>query len=262
MKTVQPTRLIENHFIQQAREFSRLRGMLVDNNELVRFQTGDHHPFFNGIMTNRLSDEKLKLEIAAAKKDAKAKQLPLSWITGPSTEPADTGNTLEEKGFINAFHLTGMYAPLGEIDFTALSDSPLEIKRVTTRETLEHWQETVVKGMGDDPIIGEFLKELFLKLGHDLESPWQNFVGYFQGKPVCTSSLFTFQEAAGIYCVATLPEFRERGFGQAITLIPLRFAAYQGIKHTVLHASEMAVSMYQKLGFREYCRLNGYLYNL
>jgi predicted acetyltransferase len=65
---------------------------------------------------------------------------------------------------------------------------------------------------------------------------------------------------AGISSVATVPEARRKGVGSAVTLEPLKEARRLGYRIATLFSSEMAVSMYQKLGFKEYCRCSLYLW--
>ena len=54
---------------------------------------------------------------------------------------------------------------------------------------------------------------------------------------------------AGIYNVSTMPEVRRRGIGTAMTMAPLLEAAGVVIL-AMLHASAMAVPMYQRLGLK------------
>jgi ribosomal protein S18 acetylase RimI-like enzyme len=63
---------------------------------------------------------------------------------------------------------------------------------------------------------------------------------------------------AGIYSVATLPDWRGRGLGAAVSLAPLLDARREGYKVGVLQSSEMGYKVYQRLGFREVCRISHY----
>jgi predicted acetyltransferase len=63
---------------------------------------------------------------------------------------------------------------------------------------------------------------------------------------------------AGIFGVATVPEARGRGLGTAISLHALREARDMGYKVSVLLSSRMGYRIYQRLGFKEYCRLEIY----
>jgi predicted acetyltransferase len=77
-------------------------------------------------------------------------------------------------------------------------------------------------------------------------------------QPVATSSLVLDAGVAGIYNVATLPEWRGKGLGAAATLHPLREARQMGYQIGILQSSNMGYKVYQRLGFKELCRLNCY----
>jgi len=55
---------------------------------------------------------------------------------------------------------------------------------------------------------------------------------------------------AGIYGVATSPEFRGRGIARALTVAALRTAVEDGHKVGVLHSTQLAIPLYRGLGFR------------
>ena len=58
----------------------------------------------------------------------------------------------------------------------------------------------------------------------------------------------------------TLPEARRQGIGAALTLAACRDACALGYRVGVLGSSEMGFGVYQKIGFREYCKLSAYVW--
>ena len=82
--------------------------------------------------------------------------------------------------------------------------------------------------------------------------------GYFEGEPVACSTLLLAHGVARIDCLGTIPEARRKGIGTEITLVPLREARDRGYHVGVIHSSEMAVKVYQRIGFKEYCNIGIY----
>ncbi len=77
---------------------------------------------------------------------------------------------------------------------------------------------------------------------------------------VATASLVLSAGVAGLYSVMTLPEVQRRGIGTLMTVVPLRAARARGYRVGVLQSSPMGLSLYRRLGFQEYCRIAGYLW--
>lgn len=121
----------------------------------------------------------------------------------------------------------------------------LEIREVTSSEDLKRYQETALAGFGFPKEIGRlFITEQFLgKPGVKL------YLGLLAGEPVCTSSLVPTPGIAGIYWVATLPEHRKRGLGEAITWAAVRGGIEAGCATASLQASEAGAPVYARMGF-------------
>ena len=77
------------------------------------------------------------------------------------------------------------------------------------------------------------------------------FVGTVDGRIVTTSMGFLTGDVVGVYNVATLPEWRRKGFGEAMTSAAVRWGHERGARVAVLQASEMGFPIYERMGFRE-----------
>jgi GNAT superfamily N-acetyltransferase len=85
-------------------------------------------------------------------------------------------------------------------------------------------------------------------------------VGYVRDVPVVTAALIQFEQSAGVYNVATLPEHRGKGYGAAATWAVLAEAARRGCTHSVLQASSSGHPVYRRMGYQDlgdYVRLEG-----
>lgn len=88
---------------------------------------------------------------------------------------------------------------------------------------------------------------------------WRNglagCVGFVNGRPVATAATLIAADAVGVYSVATLPEHRRRGYGEAITRLALgRACQASGLRRRVLQASDSGLPLYQRMGFRAVTR--------
>ena len=101
---------------------------------------------------------------------------------------------------------------------------------------------------------------MYAAMGLGTDLPWRHYLASPDGTPVATSSLFLGAGIAGIHSVATVPDARGQGIGTAVTLEPLREARRRGYRLGALFSSEMAVNLYLRIGFREYCKANLYLW--
>jgi ribosomal protein S18 acetylase RimI-like enzyme len=81
------------------------------------------------------------------------------------------------------------------------------------------------------------------------ESSW--YVGRGGGEVVSTALGVTLGEATGIFNVATPSEHRRRGYGAALTARAVRDGFAAGSKFAFLQSSELGLSVYRSLGFRE-----------
>ena len=89
-----------------------------------------------------------------------------------------------------------------------------------------------------------------------------NVIATFEGQPAACSSVCVRDGVAGIYCVATLEQFRGRGLGTAVTRAAVKQAQILGATHALLHATAMGAPIYTKIGFSEECRIPVYGFGL
>jgi GNAT superfamily N-acetyltransferase len=121
----------------------------------------------------------------------------------------------------------------------------LIIRKVATPEELHDFQEAGEKGFSLPNGSGPYVMTEQTFLLPEIEM----FLGYSEGKPVCTSMLFRSGEIAGIYWVSTLPEYRNRGFGAAVTLKAVIAGKDRGCTLANLQASAMGKPVYERIGF-------------
>ncbi len=80
------------------------------------------------------------------------------------------------------------------------------------------------------------------------------FHARLDGKPVGTSIAIRTGDVAGVYGVGTEPEARGRGVGTATTWAAVAAGSEWGCDTVVLQASQMGLSLYERMGFRTVVR--------
>jgi GNAT superfamily N-acetyltransferase len=109
------------------------------------------------------------------------------------------------------------------------------------------------------PITTAIRRHELNRLAH-LAAEWPDrfldFVALAAGnRPVGACSMFVDESAAGFYDVGVLEKERNRGIGSAMMAHALGFAQEHGATQAVLLASGMGFGMYQRVGFREVCKI-------
>jgi ribosomal protein S18 acetylase RimI-like enzyme len=132
----------------------------------------------------------------------------------------------------------------------------LEIRAVEAESALRAWAHVFTIGYGMPPNWESTIFEVWSKIG--LDFPVRNYLGYLDGEPVSTSTVFYSAGVAGIYDVATLPEARGRGLGTRLTLAPLLDARQAGYRIGILQSSDMGFGVYKRMGFRHLCQIENF----
>ncbi len=126
----------------------------------------------------------------------------------------------------------------------------LEVRLATTPKEVDDHLTTGALGFGVAPDFFHSWKPSILA---GASGPWvhgANYVGYAGRKPAATSVRIRTGDVAGIYFVSTLPEFRRRGFGEAMAWRAVSDGRAAGCTLGYLQASKMGRPIYEKMGFR------------
>jgi len=136
-------------------------------------------------------------------------------------------------------------------DWRPLPPRHLEIRRVTEPEEIHRAVETGDIAFGIPP---GTLNPLADTVADGIRSGTFRggcYLGYHSGRPVATSMRYTSDRIAGVYFVTTLPEFRQRGIGEAMTWrAAVDGKREEGCVASFLQASDMGRPVYERMGYR------------
>jgi GNAT superfamily N-acetyltransferase len=258
LRDLSPTNLIhaiESNIFPFFEAFQQWPGAEVhDEASLLWTITDVPFSLLNCGMRARIPPERVDSTIEAVIARARLRHVPVLWLTGPESQPADLGMHLEKHGFIGE-DSAGMAIDLAQLKEDLPVPAGFAFQQVTDAAALRIWGQVFGAAFGAPDSAVAALCDLTLCTGLD---KMRSYLGWLNGKAVAISALFLGAGVAGIYNVATLPEARRQGIGALITALPLREARTEGYKAGVLQASEMGEPVYRTLGFREYCKIGFY----
>ena len=84
------------------------------------------------------------------------------------------------------------------------------------------------------------------------------YVAYYNGRAAAASMALHHGKIIAMHWIATIPEFRNKGLGFAVTHKPLVDSKANGIEQAVLLASAMGKPVYERIGFKQYAVYNVY----
>lgn len=181
----------------------------------------DYH---NAVVSCVLDDDAADRMIAESLQELKELGVPGSWHVGPSMRPAELGERLLAAGFRHGGSEPGMALRLTELREAEVAG--LQVERLTSVDELGAWAETLGQGFGEGMKEARWAAEVYRRLG--VADPWRHYLGYLNGEPVATATVFLAAGVAGLYFVMTVPEARRRGIGAALTAAVLREARDSG----------------------------------
>lgn len=243
-----PVDAIENNLFAYPLFHAWSRSESYEGPDLLWSLTDIKLPIFNRAGRAHLRDEDVDAAIDVVTTRARAKNVPMLWWVVPSSRPSDLGRRLQARGFTHTRDLKGMAAPL---DAERTQSSVVHIERVRDREMLRMWND-----------VPQLREERYAFYAEYLDSPaFHHYLGFLDGVPVATGSLFLGGGAAGIYNIHTKADLRGRGIGTALTTAAMNHARELGYASAVLLANPKSAVLYARLGFVEHCPVGNYLWD-
>jgi ribosomal protein S18 acetylase RimI-like enzyme len=170
----------------------------------------------------------------------------MDWMLFPNDQPADLGQRLEERGMPGGPAGNWLWADLKLLKpFPPMPDN-FHIEQVVNDQLTAEWVKVSAAGFGSE-LDGYF--EAYARHGYGKDAYSLHYIGYLDEVPVTSGTLLDAGGCASIYDISTPPEFRAQGFGGAMTHFLMQQIAMRGYPDTWIWSSNMAKSVYQKLGY-------------
>lgn len=247
---------IEENEIQYWLYRARTGGWEVhEDAHLTWFYSGLSDSERNGVLRTNLTPDEANASITDMLAWFDDRNVPLSWWGGPSRRPVDLSARLVAHGLISEGEDPGMAADLHALNEDLPLPAGFAVERVRDVEAVRRWLRVLRMAHSRDPDDSRLPLAVYSPAAFDDAHPLRLYIASVNGAPVATALVMLAAGVAGVYYVATIPAARRQGIGAGLTLAALRDARAAGYHIGVLGASQMGVSVYQRLGFREYCKL-------
>ena len=241
--------------------FARLPGAeLHDAPDVLQVTTNEPFSVFNTVHRAQFAPKDVDTAIEAAKTRARARGVRLMWLVGPSTRPADLGDSLQAHGFVHEEDIFGMATDLSRLPDDRELPAGVEIREATGEQDLRTWSTTMVSAFGMPESVVDTYIQWLLPLTTQEHSPVHLYIGWLDGVAVATQLLVLGAGVAGIHYLGTLPSARGRGVGGAVCLNTLREGRARGYRIGVTEAETMAVGTCRRLGLKEYYTVSVYIW--
>ncbi len=253
---------IEDNILTYYKGFTlALGGSFNETDSLVWFTTGRaYFPRFNGVLRTMLPPgQDLASLVDPVLEYFLTNHLPFFWANSPPGGAAGLEEHLRAKGVVSAtYSLEAMGCSLSNLPANMLPPE-IEINEVGRPDAdagspghaqdQAAWLDILMEGFQEPeqtrPDFGDYLR----RSSAEPQLLFHNFLARWQGVPAATGSLLLAPQAAGLYHVTTLPTYRGRGLGKAITLAVMQAARQMGYDRMVLLATPDGYPLYQRLGY-------------
>ena len=226
----------------------------INSPQIELLNTNLNIGMFNRVLQTNLLPEETDQKIMELRKFFESRSLPFTWQVDPDNTPDDLAERLEKAGF-KRDETPGMSVRLSEL-VQPKTPPGFTFKIADSEELVEKYAYLLAEAYGMPRFAWDTMAGFLVHYG--VKDDYQHYIGYYEGKPVATSSILYDNGVAGLYNVANLPVVRRKGIGSMISYVPFIDAMERGYEIGILHSSRMGYNVYSRLGFEEVCRLVRY----
>jgi GNAT superfamily N-acetyltransferase len=132
----------------------------------------------------------------------------------------------------------------------------IEVRQATDEEGLRHIAD--INALAYDSPLEAARESVMVPAMFQGDS--RGYVGYVEGKAVSVAAVLRVEGIAYVAYVATLADYRRRGYAEAVMRYGLEEARRDwGLERTVLHASDEGHPVYLRMGYRDVVNFGFYM---
>lgn len=220
--------------------------MAVQTTQVI---TGIPHPLLNLVLRAQFPIKESTHLIRSLINQFAERRLPFSWWVDRHSTPYKLGEQLQANGLSKLGVFPGMGLFLKDLEISSFYPKNFKIEPVNTPEKMQLWGSVMQNTFHLPDSIRESYVAIYNKKGFGPGQPFDHFLGSVDGKPIASSTLFIYEDIAGIYNLTVLPDSRGHGYATAMIMNLLFQAQLRQCRLSVLQSSSMMVNVYKRLGF-------------
>jgi ribosomal protein S18 acetylase RimI-like enzyme len=252
-------KLIEDNLSAKSQDFAKLTSGQMHMGNPTWFTSGLKRAGYNGVTCAQFCDEQLDQEIVKTLEPFRQTDTPLTWWVGPLSNPVNLGKALQAHGFTHNRDMVGMAADLGQLMQFTPPNLEYTFEPINDLAELRIWLPLFMETFGIPASDASFVLDVFAQLSFSPNSEWRHYMLRVDNQVVATGSLHLGAGVAGLYNIATRPEYRQNGLGTAITLLIYEQAKKSGYSIGTLQTTyPNAMRLYHRMGFEVYCKFGIY----
>jgi ribosomal protein S18 acetylase RimI-like enzyme len=220
----------------------------------------DYGVFNIALLTRRIHGNTVDLESRLAELARYFKERTLRWSFWLCEDMLDVAARRRERQTFTSFGMRAISHPPGMCAPALLPPVQrlpvLEMRRVSDAPTRAAFAELTSVAFE----IPYMIAHTVYSRAEAWNGTYEGFVGLVDGKAVSIVAIVAAAGAMGVYSLATLPEFRRQGYGEAL----LRDAVADvqrrtGLTRLVLQSTEAGYKLYKRMGFHDATKFTVYL---
>jgi GNAT superfamily N-acetyltransferase len=182
-------------------------------------------------------------------------KVPYRYFLGPSSKNPDTVRAaLHTLGRQRQAELPALWLDFADVRGSIterIAATGLRVVQVENRHQRDQWVRILAEGSGLSSPLADFFSSYLDMQGIGPYTRFPCFLGYANGQPAAVSAYYVGGGVVGLYCVATLPQHRRKGFAAAMSWAAIRRARQRDHAGIGGYASPMGLPVYQRMGFTQ-----------
>lgn len=222
---------------------------LVDTEECLAYETPVAQVPYNGVFRFRVPEERADACIDELLAPYRRRGVPFMWVLHPTSAPADLRRRLAARGLVLSEVTAGMTRSLDGLPPAPQLPDGVELFEGSEHE-VEDWMRLVSYRYHLPADTSRYLESIYAAAIAGSGARRTRWWGARRdGVTLAKVVLHDGGGVAGIYGVATREEGRGLGLASLLTLTALGAAREHGLRMAVLHATPVAVRLYERLRF-------------